>query len=449
MANKKKTSPLKSVVVSILALILGFLVGYLVSNVFLTKDLEFYLVGKNTVNVGLGSTYTEKGAVCTIRGTDYSEELEITYYNHDKVEVTSITTNELATFYVEYKVDNGKITSTLTRVVNVVEFEDLEINFIMLGNKYAGDSIYIKAGDTDILVDAGSRKNSAPVIKDYLFDANSDLHSYVSDNKLEYVIVTHADQDHIAAFVGDDGIFKDNNIEIETIIEFSKTNKTTDLYAEYREAVTNLVANGTKRYTALECYNNENGASRVIEIAAGIEIEILYNYYYDHDCPNNENNYSVCFMLRRGEQQFLFTGDLENKDGDAEEKLVQNNELGEVYLYKLGHHGSQTSSSMDLLNVIKPKVAVATCVAFTTEYTSDTDVIFPAKKAVDNLVSIGTVEHFYIPAMVSNNDKGYELANGNIVVKANNTGTYVECSNSQEDFFDFSIFKEFRSWTMN
>ena len=93
MANKKKTSPLKSVVVSILALILGFLVGYLVSNVFLTKDLEFYLVGKNTVNVGIGSTYTEKGAVCTIRGTDYSEELEITYYNHDKVEVTSITTN--------------------------------------------------------------------------------------------------------------------------------------------------------------------------------------------------------------------------------------------------------------------------------------------------------------------------------------------------------------------
>ena len=75
------------------------------------------------------------------------------------------------------------------------ELADLEINFMMLGNKYAGDSIYIKAGDTDILVDAGSRKNSAPVIKDYLFDSTSNLHSYIEDNKLEYVIATHADQD--------------------------------------------------------------------------------------------------------------------------------------------------------------------------------------------------------------------------------------------------------------
>ncbi len=322
------------------------------------------------------------------------------------------------------------------------ELADLEINFMMLGNKYAGDSIYIKAGDTDILVDAGSRKNSASVIKDYLFDSTSNLHSYIEDNKLEYVIATHADQDHIAAFVGADGILKDPNLEIETIIEFALTNKTTDLYNEYREAVTNLEENGTKVYTALECYNNENGATRVINLANGIELEILYNYYYENK-TSNENNYSVCFMLRRGEEQFLFTGDLE---GEGEKLLVDNNVLGEVYLYKMGHHGSKTSSSMKLLNAIKPKVAVATCVAFTTEYTDDMDNTFPTKTAIDNLVSIGTIEHLYVPYMVSDNDKGYEEANGNIVVFANGNGTYVECSKTNVDFYDFDIFSKYRNW---
>ena len=312
----------------------------------------------------------------------------------------------------------------------------------MLGNKYAGDSIYIKAGDTDILVDAGSRKNSAPVIKDYLLDSTSNLHSYVEDNKLEYVIATHADQDHIAAFVGANGIFNDPDLEIETVIEFALTNKTTDLYNEYREAVNNLEANGTKVYTALECYNNENGATRTINLANGIEIEILYNYYYENK-TSNENNYSVCFMLRRGDEQFLFTGDLE---GEGEERLVDNNDLGEVYLYKMGHHGSKTSSSMKLLQEIKPKVAVATCVAFTTEYTDNMDNTFPTKTAIDNLVAINTVEHLYVPYMVSDNEAGYEEANGNIVVFANNNGTYVECSKTNMNFFEFAIFEKYRNW---
>ena len=40
---------------------------------------------------------------------------------------------------------------------------DLSIHFMELGNNYTGDAVYIKAGDTDILIDAGSRTNSAAV----------------------------------------------------------------------------------------------------------------------------------------------------------------------------------------------------------------------------------------------------------------------------------------------
>ena len=321
---------------------------------------------------------------------------------------------------------------------------DLEINFMMLGNEYAGDSIYIKAGEVDILVDAGSRAESGKVIKEYIFDSSSN-HAYVADNKLEYVIATHADQDHIAAFTGTNGILTDSNIAIETIIEFPLTNKTTKVYQSYRTAVNNLKANGTNVYTALDCYKNQNGAQRIIELSEGIELEILYNYFYENQ-TSNENNYSVCFMLRRGNNQYLFTGDLE---GEGESMLVDNNNLGEVYFYKMGHHGSKTSSSMKLLNVIKPKVVVATCVAFSTEYTSNMDNTFPTKSAVDNLASIKTVEHLYVPCMVSNNEEGYEPANGHIVMKANSNGMYVECSKTNEDFFNFDIFKKYRSWVAN
>ena len=450
--TNNKTSVGKTILISLVALILGALIGYLGSNVFVNNDLQFNLVGESSVSVSLGNTYNDQGVVCIYRGTDYSDDVILTYYDENLNIVSEIDTTSVATYYVVYNIWSQKFSSELTRVVNVVEFDDLEINFMMLGNKYAGDSIYIKAGDTDILVDAGSRKSSASTIKEYLLDSSSSLHSYVSDGKLEYVIATHADQDHIAAFVGTkdkngnrDGIL--SSFDIDTIIEFPKT-EGSSLYNEYRELVDNLEDNGTKVYTALECFNEENGASRVIQVAAGIEIEILYNYYYEHE-TSNENNYSVCFMLRRGEEQYLFTGDLEN-EGKAEQYLVENNNLGEVYFYKMGHHGSKTSSSMELLSVIKPQVVVATCAAFVKEYNvNSTDNLFPTKAAIDNLVEIGTVKHFYVPTMLSTNEEGYEPANGHIVVKANSNGTYVECSHSNEVFYNFDIFKQYRSWTTN
>ena len=322
---------------------------------------------------------------------------------------------------------------------------NLEINIIMMGNIYNGDCIYIKAGETDILVDAGSRQSSAANIKNYIFDDKAN-HAYVSDGKLEYVIATHADQDHIAGFVGtvkEPGILKDSNIEVDTIIQFSRSDKTTEIYQDYCAAVDEIEAKGTKVYTALECWNNENGASRVIQVAEGIEIEILYNYYYEHKA-SDENEYSVCFMLRRGNEQYLFTGDLE---GHGEQYLVQNNNLGEVYFFKMGHHGSYSSSTDALLSIIQPKVVVASCTAFYNEYKANEENIFPAQASVSRLAKVGSIEKFYVTQMASDNEAGFEPANGNIVIKANDNGTTIECSASDKNFFEFEIFKKYRSWS--
>ena len=45
---------------------------------------------------------------------------------------------------------------------------ELQIHFLELGNANTGDCVYIKAGDTDILIDAGSRTNSVDTIDAYL-----------------------------------------------------------------------------------------------------------------------------------------------------------------------------------------------------------------------------------------------------------------------------------------
>lgn len=182
--------------------------------------------------------------------------------------------------------------------------DDLQIHFLELGNKYTGDCTLIKVGDTEILVDAGSRQSSAGTITSY-------VKNYCTDGVLEYVIATHGDQDHISGFVGTSeykGIFE--AFECKTIIDFARTSKTTSLYNKYVEKREAAVAKGAVHYTALDCWNNANGAQRTYELAPDITLNFLYQKYYEED-TTDENDYSVCFLLTQGNNNYLFTGDLE------------------------------------------------------------------------------------------------------------------------------------------
>ena len=316
---------------------------------------------------------------------------------------------------------------------NIVSGE-LAIHFLELGNKYTGDSVYIKAGDTDILIDAGSRGNSADDIGAY-------LDQYVTDDTLEYVIATHAHQDHIAGFVGTSsvtGIFE--QYVCETIIDFPMTNATSKVYQNYVEKRDAEIASGATHYTALECYNNENGAKKVYEISDGIELEILYNYYYDHK-TSNENEYSVCVMINQGSKHFSFTGDLE---AEGEEKLVEYNDLPVVELFKAGHHGSYTATSEALLEVIKPKIICVCCCAGSDEYTDNPNNMFPAKEFISRVCQY--TDQIYVTSVVDDSDLGYKSLNGNIVVSSTKTGVSVNCSNSNVIFKDSEWFKNHRKW---
>ena len=316
--------------------------------------------------------------------------------------------------------------------------DNLEIHFIepTAAYPYAGDAIYIKAGDTDILIDAGPRQGSAGVIENY-------INQYCTDGTLEYVIATHADQDHIAGFVGTNSapsIFEYYTCEIFIDFNFSdKETKTAKgnptLYGNYITKRDAAVANGMIHYTALDCWNETNGAKKSYEIAEGITLNILYNYYYDHK-SSDENNYSVCVLITEtvNNKNFYFLGDLEEK---GEEYLVQYNTLPEADLFKAGHHGSPTSSNEVLLEVIKPKMTVFTCVAGSDEYTKDIDRIFPSTQAINRLAKY--TDQMYCLGCINNTV--YESLNGNVVVSCINGEISVNCSKNN------TILKD--SWWFN
>lgn len=326
---------------------------------------------------------------------------------------------------------------------------ELSIHVMTLGNNHSGDCIYIKAGDKDILVDAGSETSSLNSIKEY-------LNTYVTDGILEFVIVTHADSDHIANFAGTTKEYTSvfDYYKCEKIIDFALTDKTTQTYNRYIEKRNKEVEeDGAVHYTALECWNNSGSAKRVYDLSEGITLNILYNYYYEHK-SSDENNYSVCFQIIHGDRKFLFTGDLEK---DGEEKIVtyHENNLGEVEFYKAGHHGSKTSSNECLLKVIKPKICVVPCAAGSVQYlTSGAQNLhntFPTQDFIDR-ISVYT-DKVYVPTYAdielgSNGrwkDTGtFANLNGNIIVISEKDGVRVNCSENDTLLKDTTWFSQNR-----
>ena len=315
---------------------------------------------------------------------------------------------------------------------------DLSVHFLTLGNEYAGDCIYIRAGESDIIVDGGSKPSSVTAIKSY-------LDSCAFDGTFEYAIITHAHEDHIAAFAGNadyDSLFE--LYDFKTIIDFPKTDSNSKTYQRYVEHRADEIADGAKHYTALECYNNENGAERTITVSTNVYIDILYNYYYENKA-DTENEYSVCFTLRTGNKKFLFTGDLEKR---GEEKLVELNDIGEIDVYKAGHHGSKTSTSKALLEEIKPKMCVVTCVAGSPEYTTVNANTFPTQQFVDYIA--GYTDKIYVTSLGSIDDEEFFTdMNGNIVITLTNGDLKVNCSNNQTILKDTEWFKNNRELPLN
>ena len=329
----------------------------------------------------------------------------------------------------------GKPNPNNNNFPNTVEGANFSIHFLELGNEYTGDSTYIKAGDNDILIDAGSRNNSATYIKSY-------LDQFVTDGKLEYVIATHAHQDHIAGFGAKDiGILY--QYEIGTIIDFNFAVKQTQTYKNYLAARDACVKKGTKHYTAGDCWENKNGASRSFDLGEGMSLDIIYNKFYFEQI-DDDNEYSVCTMFNSGDKKFLLTGDLELKgesemakyyDGSTPEKT-----LPKVDVFKAGHHGSKTSSNDVLLDKIKPEICTVCCCAGSTEYTEINANLFPTQDFINRIAK--HTDSVYVTSRYNEEKDTFESLNGNIVILSNGKELAVNCSNNNTKLKDSEWFNQ-------
>ncbi len=328
----------------------------------------------------------------------------------------------------------GYLKYTLPTDSDVYVSGDLEIHFLELGNKYTGDCTYIRAGDKDILIDAGSKTSSIETISSY-------IDKYVTDGKLEYVIITHAHEDHYAGFATNDK--KDSLFDIyecEVIIDFSRiTEGKTDqvMYRNYQRELADEIAAGAEHYTAEDCM--KNGKS-VFDLGGGVELEILDSYYY-YNVSDSENNHSVCCMINQGDNHFMFTGDLEL---EGEQKLVEMNDLPQVKLFKAGHHGSKTSSNDVLLSVIRPEIVCVCCCCGSKEYTNTNASMFPTQTFIDR-VAVYTDKVYVTTLCVDYDNDEFTSMNGNIVVTSSSDGVSVSCSANNTLLKDTEWFKNNRT----
>jgi len=358
--------------------------------------------------------------------------------------------------------------------------DSITFNFIAQGNAKTGDCTYIKAGDNDILIDAGNRVGSASVIESYL-DDSSRSGNYVSDGKLEYVIATHAHQDHIAGFVGKsssgpggkDGIFY--HYAIDHLIDFSyyddspvifentvtsasaiptfgsgSSAKTASvIYQNYVTARSYAVSQGTSWQTAGQMWAS---ASHTISLGKNLSMTLLYNYFYDHTSKemsglgsfsfSEQNDDSVSVLFTQGEKNFLFTGDAEEA---GEYSLVKSNALPKVELFKGGHHGSYTANSDALLSVIQPKLVCICCCAGNKEYASDINHTFPAQESINRIAPY--TDRVYVTDLGSFTDTSYCVPmNGNIVVAYDRySAEQLSFSNNDTKLKDTAWFKANRT----
>ena len=98
MAKKKKTSVGKTILFSIVSIILGILIGFVSGSVFAPTDLEFYLIGNDTVSIAQGKEFIDEGFVCTYRGKDYSDDVIITYSTPELYAYSHISTDYKITY---------------------------------------------------------------------------------------------------------------------------------------------------------------------------------------------------------------------------------------------------------------------------------------------------------------------------------------------------------------
>ena len=99
-------------------------------------------------------------------------------------------------------------------------------------------------------------------------------------------------------------------------------------------------------------------AGQRVNIEKNLYFDVLWPTSYKTISENPLNNNSLVCKMNYLNFSMIFTGDIERIAEQEILKLYRDNlELLDATVLKVAHHGSKTSSSIDFLKAIKPKVA--------------------------------------------------------------------------------------------
>ncbi|HOX40961.1 MAG TPA: MBL fold metallo-hydrolase [bacterium] len=206
----------------------------------------------------------------------------------------------------------------------------LKISFLDVGQ---GDASLISVGNTQVLIDGGP--GSA-----ILAELGKEMP--VTDNEIEYMILTHPDSDHL------DGLIP--------VIDRYKIGK--------------IYLSGVKSTKAAYSIFVEKAQTHKIPIAVSMTGEKLWlsgedslvflwpgERYLGKDSTDT-NSTSIVLRYCHLEKCALFTGDLE-QDGQAEMlRGCPDKTLLSADILKVPHHGSVNGLGEEFLTVIKPKIGI-------------------------------------------------------------------------------------------
>ena len=200
---------------------------------------------------------------------------------------------------------------------------NMEILFLDVSQ---GDSILLHYPHNkyNILIDTGGNYNyeiSKNIIIPYLKSKGI--------NKIDYLILTHGDYDHMG-----ESINLIENFKVEKVI--FNCGKFNDLE---KELIKVLEKKKIKYYSCIkELYIDKN------------KLQFLNTKEYD-----NENDNSSVIYFNYYNYKFLFMGDAST---EREKDILEKYNLKDVDFLKVGHHGSNTSSSEEFINSINPKYSL-------------------------------------------------------------------------------------------
>jgi len=207
----------------------------------------------------------------------------------------------------------------------------LKIDFIDVGQ---GDSICIRVFGKNILIDGGNANdkydNGKTNILPFLLFNRID--------KLDYIIISHFDSDHINGL-----IYVINNYTVDNIIFAENIDDKSEEFVNFMNRIkkNNISIKTVKNNDRMNISNN------------------VYLDFYTTDkntliTENMSNNNSLVCRLVYYNTKFLFTGDAEK---EQEVLLLKNNDI-KADVIKIGHHGSKNSTTNDFLDKVSPSIAI-------------------------------------------------------------------------------------------